>query len=95
MDAYKVIELDGKTSLSLGDAGIPELTDEEIKSLRTGTSITKDYSYPNTNDIVGQFKFEFVPDSKSVNGDHLATVIGNTVEPVSYTHLTLPTTYSV
>lgn len=80
LDAYKVIELDGKTSLSLGDAGIPELTDEEIKSLRTGTSITKDYSYPNTNDIVGQFKFEFVPDSKSVNGDHLATVIGNTVE---------------
>ena len=80
LDAYKVIELDDKTSLSLGDAGIPELTDEEIKSLRTGTSITKDYSYPNTNDIVGQFKFEFVPDSKSVNGDHLATVIGNTVE---------------
>ena len=34
LDAYKVIELDGKTSLSLGDAGIPELTDEEIKSLR-------------------------------------------------------------
>ena len=80
LDAYKVIELDGKTSLSLGDAGIPELTDEEIKSLRTGTSITKDYSYPNTNDIVGQFKFEFVPDSKGVNGNHPATVTGNTVE---------------
>lgn len=80
LDAYKVIELDGKTSLGLGDAGIPELTDEEISSLRTGTSITKDYSYPNTNDIVGQFKFEFVPDSKGVNGNHPATVTGNTVE---------------
>ena len=68
MDAYKVIELDGKTSLGLGDAGIPELTDEEINSLRTGTSIEKDYSYPNTNnDIVGQFKFEFVPDQKWSN----------------------------
>ena len=80
LDAYKVIELDGKTSLSLGDAGIPELTDEEIKSLRTGTSITKDYSYPNTNDIVGQFKFEFVPDQKGQTGDHEAEVTGNTVE---------------
>lgn len=80
LDAYKVIELDGKTSLSLGDAGIPELTDEEIKSLRTGTSIEKDYSYPNTNDIVGQFKFEFVPDQKGQTGDHEAEVTGNTVE---------------
>lgn len=80
LGAYKVIELDGKTSLSLGDAGIPELTDEEIKSLRTGTSIEKDYSYPNTNDIVGQFKFEFVPDQKGQTGDHEAEVTGNTVE---------------
>lgn len=81
LDAYKVIELDGKTSLGLGDAGIPELTDEEINSLRTGTSIEKDYSYPNTNnDIVGQFKFEFVPDQKGQTGDHEAEVTGNTVE---------------
>ena len=81
LDAYKVIELDGKTSLGLGDAGIPELTDEEINSLRTGTSIEKDYSYPNTNnDIVGQFKFEFVPDQKGQTGEHEAEVTGNTVE---------------
>ena len=38
LDAYKVIELDGKTSLSLGDAGIPELTDEKIAKLY-GTSV--------------------------------------------------------
>lgn len=80
LGAYKVIELDGKTSLGLGDAGIPELTDEEIASLRTGTSIEKDYSYPNTNDIVGQFKFEFVPDQKGQTGDHEAEVTGNAVE---------------
>ena len=59
------MELDSKASLKLGDAGIPELTDEDIASLRSGTKITKDYSYPNTNnDVVGQFEFEFVPNLK-------------------------------
>ena len=81
LKAYKIMELDSKTSLKLGDAGIPELTDEDIASLRSGTKITKDYSYPNTNnDVVGQFKFEFVPDSTGMNGDHLANVTGNKVE---------------
>ena len=75
------MELDSKTSLKLGDAGIPELTDEDIASLRSGTKITKDYSYPNTNnDVVGQFEFEFVPDATGMNGDHLADVTGNKVE---------------
>ena len=81
LKAYKIMELDSKTSLKLGDAGIPELTDEDIASLRSGTKITKDYSYPNTNnDVVGQFEFEFVPDSTGMNGDHLADVTGNKVE---------------
>lgn len=81
LKAYKIMELDSKTSLKLGDAGIPELTDEDIASLRSGTKITKDYSYPNTNnDVVGQFEFEFVPDATGMNGDHLADVTGNKVE---------------
>lgn len=81
LKAYKIMELDSKASLKLGDAGIPELTDEDIASLRSGTKITKDYSYPNTNnDVVGQFEFEFVPDSTGMNGDHLADVTGNKVE---------------
>lgn len=86
LKAYKIMELDSKTSLKLGDAGIPELTGEEIASLRSGTKITKDYSYPNTNnDVVGQFEFEFVPDTKGKNGDHPADATGDKVETYTLT----------
>lgn len=81
LDSYKLTgDLEQAVTLKLGQHGIPELTTEEINSLKPNQTITKDYSYPGTEDVVGTFKFEFIPDEKGINGNHTATITGNTVE---------------
>ena len=81
LDSYKLTgDLEQAVTLKLGQHGIPELTTEEINSLKPNQTITKDYSYPGTEDVVGTFKFEFIPDEKGTNGNHTATITGNTVE---------------
>ena len=81
LDSYKLTgDLEQAVTLKLGQHGIPELTTEEINSLKPNQTITKDYSYPGTEDVVGTFKFEFTPDEKGTNGNHTATITGNTVE---------------
>lgn len=81
LDSYKLTgDLEQAVTLKLGQHGIPELTTEEINSLKPNQPITKNYSYPGTEDVVGTFKFEFTPDEKGTNGNHTATITGNTVE---------------
>lgn len=81
LDSYKLTgDLEQAVTLKLGQHGIPELTTEEINSLKPNQTIIKDYSYPGTEDVVGTFKFEFIPDEKGTNGNHTATITGNTVE---------------
>lgn len=89
--AQKVVKVNRDGSADTELSGDEVITDNQTyRVYYTATTGTSDESvqmfdyqvkgYPNTNDIVGQFKFEFVPDSKGVNGNHPATVTGNTVE---------------
>lgn len=81
LDSYKLTgDLEQTVTLKLGQHGIPELTTEEINSLKPNQPITRAYSYPGTEDVVGTFKFEFTPDEKGTVGNHTATITGNAVE---------------
>lgn len=57
----------------------PVLTDEQVETLNSGTAVFVDYSYGNTNDIVGQFKFEYVP-VVTPETEHLENVVGTPAE---------------
>lgn len=84
---YKFTELDDKTELKPGEAGIPtlaeftaaELTElKELKALKAGKPVEKDYTYPGTIDKVGTFKYEYKPVTNGIktvdaNGKVLST----------------------
>ena len=97
---YKITELDNKTVLKLGQAGIPELTSDDIAKLKAGNTVSKDYKYGNTNDVVGTFEFSYAPVKdkiKTVDSNnkvlsaaeavknHEATTVGNDVEEYELT----------
>ncbi len=97
---YKITELDNKTVLKLGQAGISELTADDIAKLKAGKTVSKDYKYGNTNDVVGTFEFSYAPvkdkiktvgsnnkvlsDEEAVK-NHEATTVGNDVEEYELT----------
>lgn len=78
---YKFTELDDKTELKPGEAGIPtltEFTDAELTELKAGKPVEKDYTYPGTIDKVGTFKYEYKPVTNGIktvgaNGKVLST----------------------
>lgn len=78
---YKFTELDDKTELKPGEAGIPTLTKftvAELTELKAGKPVEKDYTYPGTNDKVGTFKYEYKPVTNGIktvgaNGNVLST----------------------
>lgn len=78
---YKFTELDDKTELKPGEAGIPTLTEftaAELTKLKAGKPVEKDYTYPGTNDKVGTFKYEYKPVTNGIktvgaNGNVLST----------------------
>ena len=78
---YKFTELDDKTELKPGEAGIPTLTEftaAELTELKAGKPVEKDYTYPGTNDKVGSFKYEYKPVTNGIktvgaNGNVLST----------------------
>lgn len=78
---YKFTELDDKTELKPGEAGIPtlaEFTAAELTELKAGKPVEKDYTYPGTIDKVGTFKYEYKPVTNGIktvdaNGKVLST----------------------
>lgn len=78
---YKFTELDDKTELKPGEAGIPTLTEftaAELTELKAGKPVEKDYTYPGTIDKVGTFKYEYKPVTNGIktvgaNGKVLST----------------------
>lgn len=57
------------------------------ESLSSGHSVTKEYSYGSTNDVVGSFMYEFKPIKPENNSvtDHKADVVGENVEQYQLT----------
>lgn len=104
---YKFTELDDKTELKSGEAGIPTLTDIELTELKAGKPVEKNYIYPGTSDNVGTFKYEYKPVTDGIktvdaNGNvlstaaamknHPATTVGNAVEKYELTITFVPST---
>lgn len=92
---FNVLELDNKTRLSYEDLEIGGLTEEELKKLNSGESITRDYKYPGTKDVIGHFEFSYAPSAETpaanVN-DHEAVIIGNKAEVYELTAKFVPNT---
>lgn len=81
-----------KTGNLTSEDNIPVLSEADINALKEGKTVTKNYSYPDTNDVVGRFEFTYTkPDNGDVN--HLATKAGEAVETYTLTVKYIP--YSV
>ena len=104
---YKFTELDDKTELKPGEAGIPTLAEFTAAELKAGKPVEKDYTYPGTIDKVGTFKYEYKPVTNGIktvdaNGkvlstadamkNHPATTVGNAVEKYELTVTFVPST---
>lgn len=92
---FNVLELDNQTRLSYEELEIGGLTEEELIRLNNGESITRDYKYPGTADVIGYFEFSYAPSvetpAANVN-DHEAVIIGNKAEVYELTAKFVPNT---
>ncbi|MDD3615650.1 MAG: VWA domain-containing protein [Lachnospiraceae bacterium] len=92
---FDVIELDNTTKLTYEDLEITSLTDAELATLNNGGTVTRDYKYPGTDDVIGQFTFSYAPSSETPTAsvaDHKASVIGNRAEVYELTATYVPKT---
>lgn len=59
LGTYEITELDGKTKLTAGN-GIPQLTSDQLNSLKAGGTVEIPYSYTNSaTDIEGTFVYKY------------------------------------
>ena len=87
LGTYEITELDGKTKLTAGN-GIPQLTSDQLNSLKAGGTVEIPYSYTNSaTDIEGTFVYKY--ENKKCESDgsiknplenHTATKVGQDVE---------------
>ena len=87
LDTYEITELDGTTKLTAGN-GIPQLTSDQLNSLKAGGTVEIPYSYTNSaTDIEGTFVYKY--ENKKCESDgsiknplenHTATKVGQDVE---------------
>lgn len=87
LGTYEITELDGKTKLTAGN-GIPQLTSDQLNSLKAGGTVEIPYSYTNSaTDIEGTFVYKYenkkCESDGSINNpleNHTATKVGQDVE---------------
>lgn len=92
---FNVLELDNQTRLSYEELEIEGLTKEELIRLNNGESITRDYKYPGTADVIGHFEFSYAPSAETPAADvnnHEAVIIGNKAEVYELTAKFVPNT---
>ena len=87
LGTYEITELDGKTKLTAGN-GIPQLTSDQLNSLKAGGTVEIPYSYTDSaTDIEGTFVYKY--ENKKCESDgsiknplenHTATKVGQDVE---------------
>ena len=87
LDTYEITELNGTTKLTAGN-GIPQLTSDQLNSLKAGGTVEIPYSYTNSaTDIEGTFVYKY--ENKKCESDgsiknplenHTATKVGQDVE---------------
>lgn len=87
LDTYEITELNGTTKLTAGN-GIPQLTSDQLNSLKAGGTVEIPYSYTNSaTDIEGTFAYNY--ENKKCESDesiknplenHTATKVGQDVE---------------
>lgn len=74
------------------------LTDNDILTLLNGGTVSKDYSFENTNDVVGTFTYSLTktatmkPNETDYNEDFASNVVGNTKELYTLTVTYTPKT---
>lgn len=87
LGTYEITELNGTTKLTAGN-GIPQLTSDQLNSLKAGGTVEIPYSYTNSaTDIEGTFVYKY--ENKKCESDgsitnplenHTATKVGQDVE---------------
>lgn len=85
---FNVKDFSNSGNLTAND-NIPVLSEADMIKLKNGGTVTENYSYPDTNDVVGKFEFTY---TKPANGDvnHPATKAGEAVETYTLTVKYIP-----
>ena len=99
LGTYEITELDGTTKLTAGK-GIPQLTEDQLETLKNGGKVEIPYSYTNSStDIEGTFVYEYKNTKYEAEGtevdplkDHTATKVGQDVEEYELTVTFVPKT---
>lgn len=99
LGTYEMTELDGTTKLTAGN-GIPELTADQLETLKNGKKVEIPYSYTDSStDIEGTFVYEYKNTKYDAEGaevdplnDHTATKVGQDVEKYELTVTFVPKT---